>query len=50
VIEKSERVVPAGTPIMTIGDSRQLEVVADVLSTDAVKIKPGMPVLLEGWG
>jgi len=50
VIEKSERVVPAGTPILTIGDSRQLEVVADVLSTDAVKIKPGMPVLLEGWG
>jgi HlyD family secretion protein len=50
VIEKSERVVPAGTPILTLGDSKQLEIVADVLSTDAVKIHPGMPVLLEGWG
>lgn len=50
VIEKSERVVPAGTPILTLGDSKQLEIVADVLSTDAVKIQPGMPVLLEGWG
>lgn len=50
VIEKSERVVSAGTPILTLGDSKQLEIVADVLSTDAVKIQPGMPVLLEGWG
>ena len=50
VIEKSERVVPAGTPILTLGDAKQLEIVADVLSTDAVKIQPGMPVLLEGWG
>ena len=50
VIEKSERVVSAGTPILTMGDSKQLEIVADVLSTDAVKIQPGMPVLLEGWG
>jgi HlyD family secretion protein len=50
VIEKSERVVTAGTPILTVGDPKQLEIVADVLSTDAVKIQPGMPVLLEGWG
>ena len=50
VIEKSERVVPAGTPILTIGDPKQLEIVADVLSTDAVRIQPGMPVLVEGWG
>jgi len=50
VIEKSERVVPAGTPILTLGDAKRLEIVADVLSTDAVKIQPGMPVLLEGWG
>ena len=50
VIEKSERVVASGTPILTLSDSKKLEIVADVLSTDAVKIKPGMPVLLEGWG
>jgi HlyD family secretion protein len=50
VIEKSERVVSAGTPLLILGDPTKLEVVADVLSTDAVKIEPGMPVLLEGWG
>lgn len=47
---KRGQVVSAGTPILILGDSRQLEIVADVLSTDAVKIQPGMPVLLEGWG
>ncbi len=50
VIEKSEHVVAAGAPIVTLGDPKQLEIVADVLSTDAVKIKPRMPVLLERWG
>jgi HlyD family secretion protein len=50
VLEKSERVVAAGTPIMEIGDPALLEVVVDVLSSDAVRIRPGMPVLLEGWG
>jgi HlyD family secretion protein len=48
--ERSERVVSAGTPLLTLGDPTGLEVVADVLSTEAVKIQPGMPVLLEGWG
>ena len=50
VLEKSERVVAAGTPIITIGDPHRLEVVVDLLSTDAVKVKPGAPVLLENWG
>jgi HlyD family secretion protein len=50
ILEKSERVVAAGTPLMILGDPAHLEVVVDVLSTDAVKIKPGMPVLLEEWG
>jgi HlyD family secretion protein len=50
ISEKSERVVTAGTRIIELGDPAQLEVVADVLSTDAVKIQPGAPVLLEGWG
>jgi HlyD family secretion protein len=48
--EKSERVVPAGTRVIELGDPAQLEVVVDVLSTDAVKIQSGAPVLLEGWG
>jgi HlyD family secretion protein len=48
--ERSERVVAAGTPLLTLGDPTGLEIVADVLSTEAVKVQPGMPVLLEGWG
>ena len=35
---------------MVIGDPHALEIVIDVLSTEAVKVRPGMPVLLEGWG
>ena len=50
VLEKSERVVPAGTPILTLGEPGKIEIVADVLSTDAVKIQSGAPVLLVGWG
>lgn len=50
VNEKSERTVIAGTPLVTISDPTQYEIVADVLSTDAVKIKPGDTMLVEGWG
>jgi HlyD family secretion protein len=50
VTEKSERSLPAGTTIMTIGDPARLEIVADVLSTDAVKIEAGAAVLLDQWG
>jgi HlyD family secretion protein len=50
LVEKSERVVQAGTPVVVLGDPRKIEVVTDVLTTDAVKISPGASVLLEGWG
>ncbi len=50
VNEKSERTVTAGTPLLTIGDPARYEIVADILSTDAVKIRPGDTMLLEGWG
>jgi len=50
VLEESERVVPAGTPIIEIGDPSRLEVVVEVLSTDAVRVRPGMAVHLAGWG
>ena len=50
VLEQSERVVPAGTPILEIGDASRLELVIEVLSTDAVRVRPGMPVNLAGWG
>ncbi len=50
VLEKSERTVAAGTPIVLLGDATQFEIVADVLSTDAVKIRSGMPAYIEQWG
>ena len=50
IIQESEASVPAGTPLIEIGDPLDLEVVADLLSTDAVKIKPGATVRIDGWG
>ena len=50
VVEKSERVVQAGAPVLVIGDPRKIEIVTDVLTTDAVNIKPGALVLLDRWG
>jgi HlyD family secretion protein len=47
---ESESVVPAGEPLVEIGDPSHLEIVADLLSTDAVKVKPGMRVSVEQWG
>ena len=35
---------------MEIGDPRDLEIMVDVLSTDAVEIRPGMEVVIENWG
>jgi len=50
VIEQSERVLGAGTPILEVGDAARLEIIIEVLSTDAVRVRPGMPVQLAGWG
>jgi HlyD family secretion protein len=50
VPQKSEATVPAGTPLVEIGDPKGLELVTDLLSTDAVKIKPGAKAMLEQWG
>lgn len=47
---KSEGAVQAGTPLLEIGDPRSLEVEVDVLSQDAVRIRPGTPVRFERWG
>ena len=50
VIQESENVVQPGTPLIDIGDPLDLEVVADLLSTDAVQIKEGSSVRIDGWG
>lgn len=47
---KSEGVVQSGAPLIDVGNPRKLEVIAEILSADAVKIKPGTPVLFERWG
>ncbi|MBP7589011.1 MAG: HlyD family efflux transporter periplasmic adaptor subunit [Thermoanaerobaculia bacterium] len=41
LLEDSERVVPAGTPILELGNRADLELVVEVLSTDAVGIPVG---------
>jgi multidrug efflux pump subunit AcrA (membrane-fusion protein) len=50
VLEQSERVVTTGTPLLELSNTSQLELVVDVLSTDAVKVAPGAPLLVENWG
>lgn len=50
IIQDSEAVVLPGAPLLDIGDPLDLEVVADLLSTDAVQIKIGAPVRIDGWG
>ncbi|GAA3908540.1 HlyD family efflux transporter periplasmic adaptor subunit [Sphingomonas limnosediminicola] len=50
VPQESERTVAAGTPLVEIGDPKKLEIVADLLSSDAVRVKPGAAVLIEDWG
>ena len=50
LLERNERVVQAGTPLVEIGDLDALEVIVDVLSEDAVRIEPGDPVRISDWG
>ncbi len=50
VHQESVAVVTPGMPLLEVGDPENLEIEIDVLSSDAVKIKPGAKVLLEHWG
>jgi len=50
VHRRSEGFVNAGEPLMEVGDPGRLEVWTDVLSQDAVRIKPGARVLFDQWG
>ncbi|MCP5151797.1 MAG: HlyD family efflux transporter periplasmic adaptor subunit [Ectothiorhodospiraceae bacterium] len=50
VFHESEAVVAAGDPLLSVGDLSDLEIRAEMLSTDAVKVRPGMRVIVEGWG
>ncbi len=50
VVRECEGPVATGDPLLEVGDPGALEVEVDVLSADAVKIKPGMKVMFDRWG
>ena len=50
VLLESEGVVQAGTPLVEVGNPEVLELVVDLLTTDAVRVQPGTPVTIQGWG
>ena len=50
ILQQSEGVVAAGAPLIEIGNPRDLEIVVDLLSPDAVKVEPGQRVIIERWG
>ena len=49
-LRESESVVPAGEPLLELGDPRQLDIVVDVLSADAVRVDVGARAMIEQWG
>lgn len=50
VLEESERVVQAGTPLFEISNQDRIEVIVDLLTQDAVKVDGGDAVQITGWG
>lgn len=50
VIHESAGVVQPGTPLLELGDPAYLEVVSDLLTADAVRLKPGAKVTVSRWG
>jgi HlyD family secretion protein len=49
-LRESEAVVPMGEPLLEVGDPEGIEIVADLLSTDAVRVRPGASVHIDQWG
>lgn len=50
VLAESEQVVQPGTPLLQIGNPDDLEIAADILSREAVEIRPGAEAVIDGWG
>jgi HlyD family secretion protein len=50
VLQESEAIVASGTPLLELGDPAEIEVVVDVLTSEAVRITPGAQVMIERWG
>jgi HlyD family secretion protein len=49
-LRESESIVPAGEPLVEVGDPGRMEIVTDLLSTDAVRVRPGARATIEQWG
>jgi HlyD family secretion protein len=50
LLQESEAVVAPGAPLLEVGDLRDLEIVAEFLSQDAIAIRPGAAAFIENWG
>jgi HlyD family secretion protein len=50
VPQESEAVIATGTAIVEVGDPQHVEVIAEFLSQDAVRMKPGSQAQIENWG
>lgn len=50
VLQASATTVALGTPLLEIGDTAQLEIVAELLTADALRVVPGADVRVERWG
>ncbi len=50
VLQTSEGAVALGAPLFEIGDTHRLEIVAELLTTDAPTARPGSRVMIERWG
>jgi len=48
--QTSETTVALGTPLLELGDTTRMEVVAELLTTDALLARPGSLVRIERWG
>ena len=49
-LRESESIVPAGEPLLEIGDPGRIEIVSDLLSTDAVRVPQAAQVIIDQWG
>ncbi len=50
LLRESEGVIQAGDPLAEIGDLDDLEIVADLLSSEAVRVESGQKVIIDEWG
>lgn len=50
ILNESEQRVQAGEPLLEIGDPHDLEIVVELLSSDAVGVAAGADAHIENWG